>query len=94
MIDIDLTGGKDPIIRKDIRIYDANGDKNIYMTGMSYQKMIYGIRYDGKPGEIIKIKGLRSTCWENEKDKTVTAGIISSEKNNLYSALKAEFFLH
>ena len=50
------------------------------MTGMSYQKMIYGIRYDGKPGEIIKIKGLRSTCWENEKDKTVTAGIISSEK--------------
>ena len=30
MIEIDLTGGKDPIIRKDIRIYDANGDKNIY----------------------------------------------------------------
>ncbi len=25
MIEIDLTGGKDPIIRKDIRIYDANG---------------------------------------------------------------------
>jgi len=24
MIEIDLTGGKDPIIRKDIRIYYAN----------------------------------------------------------------------
>ena len=34
------------------------------MTGMSYQKMIYGIKYDGKPGEIIKIKGLRPTCWK------------------------------
>jgi len=42
--------------------------------------MIYGIKYDGEPGEIIKIKGLRPTCWEHEKDKTVTAGIISSEK--------------
>ena len=80
MIDIDLTGGKDPIIRKDIRIYDANGDKNIYMTGMPSQKMIYGVKYDGEPGEVIKIKGSRPTCWEHEKDKTVTAGIISSEK--------------
>ena len=89
---IDLAIGKDPIIRKDIRIYDANGDKNIYMTGMPRQKMIYGVKYDGEPGEKIKIKGLRPTYWEHEKDKTVTASIISSEKNNLYSALKAEFF--